>query len=74
MEADSKRLQLAIRAATEIAQEQGVLFEQEQLDLCIEARNLCGVVWSIILNQHLDPQKDEWIQTRLGWFRERYYC
>jgi hypothetical protein len=47
-------------------------WQGEQLDLCIEARNLCAVVWSIILNQeHLDPKKDEWIQTRLGWFRER---
>lgn len=50
----------------------GLVIDQEQLDLCREARNLCGVVWSIILNQeHLDLQKDEWIQSRLGWFRER---
>lgn len=51
----------------------GLVIDQEQLDLCIEARNLCAIVWSIILNrEHLDPQRDEWIQTRLSWFRNHF--
>lgn len=66
-------MQLAIRVASEVVL--GVVFEQidqEQLDLCIEARNLCGVVWSIIFNQqHPNPKKDEWIQAGLRWFRKR---
>jgi hypothetical protein len=50
----------------------GLVIDQEQFDLCIEARNLCAVVWSIILNQqHPDPKKEEWIEIGLGWFRER---
>ncbi len=50
----------------------GLAIDQEQLDLCIKARNLCGIVWSIILNQqHPDPKKEQWIEIGLGWFRER---
>ncbi|BAZ50705.1 stress response kinase A [Nostoc sp. NIES-4103] len=44
----------------------------EQLDLCIEARTFCALVWSIIINQqhpHLETYKR--IQTRLQWFRDR---
>lgn len=51
----------------------GLVIDQEQLDLCIEARNLCAMVWSIILNlQHPEPRKEQWIQTGLGWFREHF--
>jgi Phosphotransferase enzyme family len=51
----------------------GLVIDQEHLDLCIEARNLCGVVWSIILNQqHPEAKKEQWIEIGLGWFSEHF--
>ncbi|WP_341528347.1 aminoglycoside phosphotransferase family protein [Nostoc sp. UHCC 0302] len=46
--------------------------KDEHLDLCIEARAFCVLVWAIIINQQQPlPERDEGIQTRLSWFGDR---
>ncbi|MBD1910876.1 MULTISPECIES: aminoglycoside phosphotransferase family protein [unclassified Leptolyngbya] len=48
-------------------------FDPEALDLCIEARTLVALVWSIILyREHPNPERLPRIERRLQWLRDRY--
>ena len=50
----------------------GSAIDPELLDLCVAARNLCGVVWSIVMERRRpDHHLRERLEGRLRWFRAR---